>query len=717
MGGSRVGDRPESTHTRVCETFREYWYDYLATTHRQAFLAWSTGIILSFFVEVSLIFTYPSLPLAKLAGLRVLILIMLYWVYSKRVQYDGPEQLPWIGVNFFAFAILVGWLATIVDSAVGFPVYATAGFVITSACAHYPLKPPANFIFPMLVAGLFSGSYLLLIDSSWPYSLIILSVLLTTSPLSTSFGSTRLHNSLRDAYELNRRLSQEFKLTTEAKARLSVTLTSISDALLATDRQGRIELANPQACVLLGREAPDLIGAHIEDVLQLESEDGGNVQILLGSHWASPAHAFLSGDRSLPLRIVASPIQTSSGQVAGSVVVMQDLSELWEQEEKRMNQIRLESLGVLAGGIAHDFNNVLTAIQGNISLIELEVDQGSPVRNILMETDVALQRASQLSHQLLTFSKGGEPFKRPLAVAPLVREATELHAKGTPVTVTLELEQNLMSEIDPAQMNQVFQNLIINAVQAMPEGGHLAITLKEVEGELRVQFSDSGPGVADEIKNKIFDPYFSTKEFGTGLGLATAYSVARKHGGELALVSSGLGGASFLLSLPLAQVNTSSQEVLRQEKRLLRALVMDDEPGVRNVTCRMLQRINIDAVGAADGAEALALYQQAQEDGKPFSLVLVDLTVPEGMGGKDMMSKLLKIDPEAKAVVASGYSTDPVMSNWAEHGFVGALHKPYGFQQLKDVLDELQFGIDYAQVSGALDGSSKASSKASQELS
>ena len=359
-----------------------------------------------------------------------------------------------------------------------------------------------------------------------------------------------------------------------------------------------------------------------------------------------------------------------------------------------MNQVRLESLGVLAGGIAHDFNNVLTMIQGNLSLMELEVDQGHPTREPLLEADIALQRARELSNQLLTFSKGGEPRQEVVALAPLVANTVDMYLKGSKIKVGLDLDSSLMANVDPTQMGQVFQNLVINAAQAMPEGGVLEVSLRRKGEELELTFCDSGPGIPEAIIDQIFDPYFSTKKTGSGLGLATSYSVISRHGGTLTAGESKLGGAEFVVTLPRAEVPVDKESAQTPQALSHRALVMDDEGQVAKVTCRMLTRLGLEAVSAQDGEAALELYKEAMAEGRPFSVVLIDLTVPHGMGGRDMIEHLLDFDPEAKGVVASGYSADPVMGKWASYGFVGSLSKPYGVQQLKEVLKELNLLAD-----------------------
>ena len=672
------------------DSYREYKHEYLRTTHRQAFLAWTGGVLLTLPFEVLVDLLYRPLPLVRLAWLRVLIVLLLYWSYRMRVRAEGEAQLTWIYVNFHVFSVFMAYIGSIVDPILQFPVYVSAGFVIAGACAHYPSRPPTAFLFPISVGASFGLSYLFFCGGTNTPGVLVLGILMATCPFLSSFGSIRLENSLRGAWDLNVRLKEEIEYTRQAKARLATTFGCISDAVVALNSEGRVELVNQEAQILLGRRSEEILGRHIRDLLILEGESGNAVSLSLAHEWNSPADTYLKfSHKSLPVRLACSPIVTEVGERSGSVIVIQDLSEIRKQEEKRLNQVRLESLGVLAGGIAHDFNNVLTMIQGNLSLMELEVDQGHPTREPLLEADIALQRARELSNQLLTFSKGGEPRQEVVALAPLVADTVEMYLKGSRVKARLALDSSLMANVDSTQMGQVFQNLVINAAQAMPEGGILEVSLRRRGEELELTFGDNGPGIPDAIMDQIFDPYFSTKKTGSGLGLATSYSVISRHGGTLSAGHSKLGGAEFVVTLPIAELPPEQESAQPRKVLSHRALVMDDEAQVAKVTCRMLTRLGLEAVSAQDGEAALRLYKEAMEEGKPFSVVLIDLTVPQGMGGREMIERLLEYDPEAKGVVASGYSADPVMGKWASYGFVGSLSKPYGIQQLKEVLKEL----------------------------
>ena len=633
---------------------------------------------------------YRPLPLTQLVCLRLLLVALLYVAYRLRMQAQGEAQLTWIYVNFHLFSVFMAYIGSVVDPILQFPVYVSAGFVIAGACAHYPSRPPAAFLFPISVGVGFGVSYLLFCGGTNTPGVLVLGILMATCPFMSSFGSIRLETSLRGAWDLNVRLKEEIEFTREAKARLATTIGCISDAVIALNSDGRVELVNQEAQILLGRRAEELLGRHVRDLLDMERESGDPISLSVTHEWESPVDTYLKfSDRVIPARLACSPIVTEVGERSGSVIVIQDLSEIRKQEEKRMNQVRLESLGVLAGGIAHDFNNVLTMIQGNLSLMELEVDQGHPTREPLLEADIALQRARELSNQLLTFSKGGEPRQEVMALAPLVSNTVEMYLKGSKVKPKLDLDGSLMANVDSTQMGQVFQNLVINAAQAMTNGGVLEVSLRRVGEWLEARFSDNGPGIPDAILDQIFDPYFSTKKTGSGLGLATSYSVISRHGGTLTAGKSSLGGAEFVVTLPIAELPADKRASQAPQAVSHRALVMDDEHQVAKVTCRMLTRLGLEAASAKDGKEALRLYKEATEEGRPFSVVLIDLTVPHGMGGREMIEHLLKFDPEAKGVVASGYSADPVMGKWASYGFVGSLSKPYGVQQLKQVLVDL----------------------------
>ena len=368
---------------------------------------------------------------------------------------------------------------------------------------------------------------------------------------------------------------------------------------------------------------------------------------------------------------------------------------------------KLESLGVLAGGIAHDFNNILTVILGYISLVRSSSTLDPADAEQLGQAERGLRRAEELTTRLLTFARGGAPVTGPVAVAELVRESCEFAARGSNVVFQFELPGNLWSiEADAGQLSQVLSNLTLNAVQAMPTGGTVSVRAENAavrsgrggEPELEpgryvhLVVEDDGPGIEAADLSRIFDPFFTTKENGTGLGLATAYSIVKSHGGTMTVESRPGAGARFDLYLPAssAEASTVSPDaagVVRSGAG--RILVMDDEASVRKVLGAMLGHLGYVAEVADKGEVALEHWQRARAAGEPFDLVILDLTVPGGMGGVETMERLRALDPEVVGVATSGYAHDPVLSSPEAFGFRAVLPKPFQLATLSDVLGRL----------------------------
>jgi PAS domain S-box-containing protein len=372
-----------------------------------------------------------------------------------------------------------------------------------------------------------------------------------------------------------------------------------------------------------------------------------------------------------------------------------------ERMEAELSRVqKLESLGILAGGIAHDFNNLLGAIMGNISLAMLDVDPDNSAYKQLAKAEQASFRAQDLTRQLLTFSRGGAPVKRIIMLPGLITEAAGLSLRGSRVLHELSIAADLWPvEADEGQMMQVFNNLLINADQAMPAGGIIRIAAGNVTlgpGEVpslaagryvTITVSDEGTGIPREHLDKIFDPYFTTKQKGSGLGLAATHSIIRKHDGHITVESELGRGTAFHIYLPASQGAVAPPP--RQEKFVRGSgavLIMDDDEDMRKTTGDMLMRMGYTVDHADEGSAAIAKYRQAREAGRPFAAVIMDLTVPGGMGGKEAIGKLLAIDPAVRAIVSSGYSEDPVMADFRAHGFRGAAIKPYRIRELSEVV-------------------------------
>jgi PAS domain S-box-containing protein len=381
--------------------------------------------------------------------------------------------------------------------------------------------------------------------------------------------------------------------------------------------------------------------------------------------------------------------------------LMVDVSEHKKMTEELLRAQKLESIGILAGGIAHDFNNILTAVLGNISLARMLTGVGDKIFARLAAAERATLRAKDLTQQLLTFSKGGVPVKRAASVADLIADSASLVMTGSSVLCEYSLPDDLWpAEVDEGQFCRVIQNLVINAQQAMPNGGRLRVTGANVTlgpdravplpsgSYVRISIEDQGVGIPGEHLHKVFDPYFTTKQKGNGLGLATAYSIIKKHDGHIAVDSIVGKGTAFVIYLPASPHARLNRGEVVESPSLgkLRVLVMDDEETIRDVAVQMLEGLGCEAVAAKDGADAIEVYRAAWQSGTPFDAVILDLTVPGGMGGKEVVEQLLKIDPKVKAIVCSGYSNDPVMADFDQHGFSGFVAKPYKIQELSDVL-------------------------------
>ena len=387
------------------------------------------------------------------------------------------------------------------------------------------------------------------------------------------------------------------------------------------------------------------------------------------------------------------------------VLVFRDITDTLRMEEELFKVKKLESVGVLAGGIAHDFNNILVAILGNIDMAARLTRPGDKLHQLLMEAAKASLRAKDLTKQLLTFSKGGEPVREAASIPEVIMDSADFVLHGEKTACRYDIPEDLwLVEIDKGQMSQVIQNLILNARDAMPEGGLIRVGCKNLEslaGEdvplpeneryVKIMIQDNGAGIPADVIDKIFDPYFSTKPKGSGLGLAVVHSIISKHKGYVSVESRPGEGAAFVIYLPASAEEDQPEKKVApppiEEKGKIKVLVMDDEEMVRDAALNMLEYLGIDVVLAKDGAEAVAIYQEAEGSAEPIDLVIMDLTIPGGMGGQEAVAEIHKINPEAKVVVSSGYSNDPVLASYQEHGFCAAMVKPFRIDDLREVID------------------------------
>ena len=395
------------------------------------------------------------------------------------------------------------------------------------------------------------------------------------------------------------------------------------------------------------------------------------------------------------------PLLGIDGAIVGILGVSWDISERKRMEEELRKVQNLESLGLLAGGIAHDFNNLLTGVLANLGLLRMRLQRDSDEQAIALDAEKAAERARDLTQQLTTFASGGAPIKKIAAIDDLIREAAQLSLPGSKTKAVFDFAADLWpSNVDGGQISQVVQNLVINADQAMPNGGivRIAAANANISADsplslkpgpyVLVTVQDQGTGMSDEIMRQIFDPYFTTKQAGHGLGLAICYSIISRHQGHLGVESAIDVGTTFRFYLPAAEERIKATEPLDAPpaRGTGRILLMDDEEVVRNTVGRVLEELGYEVGLTVDGKQALRVYAEASEQGAPYDLVIMDLTIPGGMGGREAIVALLAADPEARALVTSGYADDPIMANYADYGFCGRLAKPIRLQELAEAV-------------------------------
>ncbi len=515
------------------------------------------------------------------------------------------------------------------------------------------------------------------------------------------------------ARDITQRKQAEEALAAE-KERLAVTLRSIGDGVITTDMEGKVVLINKVAEALTGWTQAEAFGRPADEVFHLADEK--NREVL-----ANPVEKVLQTGKMVNLgsnvlliardgteRVLAdsaAPICDSRSNVVGVVLAFRDVTQQRKMEEDLLKSQKLESIGVLAGGIAHDFNNILTTIIGNITLAKIMyAKEGDSICERLVAAEKAVLRAKDLTEQLLTFSKGGAPVKKTASIADLIRDTASFVMRGSNTKHECRISRDLWPvEVDEGQISQVLGNLLINANEAMPDGGTIYIQAENTtlsaqhtlslpgEKYVHITVKDHGVGISPDLISKIFDPYFTTKDAGSGLGLAISYSIVKNHGGHIT-VESELGvGTTFHVYLPASEqelpIKPAVKETLPSGRGKI--LIMDDQRDVREIAGRLLEHIGYEIGYAKDGAEAVDLYRRAQEAGQPFDAVIMDLTIPGGMGGKEAIQKLLEIDPGVKAIVSSGYSTDPIMADFRRFGFSGVVSKPYEVGELSAALLEV----------------------------
>jgi|GEM_PF-2414728 len=477
-----------------------------------------------------------------------------------------------------------------------------------------------------------------------------------------------------------------------------------SDCIFLLDCSGNYRDLNRRAVELFGYSREEFLKMNLLDLIPVEQQARARKafeRLQGGQSYEGFAGRMKTRDgKWVDVETSSSPIVVN-GTIQGSRDIVRDISDRRRWEEEQMKREKLESLGLLSGGLAHDFNNLLTGVMGNLSLAMIYVPEDSnKLRQLLREAEKACLKTRNLTQQLLTFSKGGAPVRTAVDLGELIRQSVEFSLHGSRTRSSFDIPTDLWpANVDATQMTQVINNLVINANQAMPDGGTLTVSCENIilpesnRYSLRAgryvitTLTDTGPGIPEEDVPKVFDPYFTTKPSGSGLGLANVYSIIRRHEGYVTVHSAPGVGTSFHLFLAASdEIPERESDAATVEAGKGRILIMDDEETVCIVASEMLRHVGFEVHCVKDGQEAIEEYRAALEGRNPYQAVILDLTVPGGMGGREAIVELLRLDPDAKAIVSSGYSRDPIMGNFREYGFQGVVAKPYRMQELVQAL-------------------------------
>jgi PAS domain S-box-containing protein len=486
----------------------------------------------------------------------------------------------------------------------------------------------------------------------------------------------------------------------------SITLRSIADAVIAIDMKGHIVLFNKAAEVLIGCTQQEAVGKPFEAVVLLFKKDdlakpGFDYRALTsnGNNHGDESRAFLRSRDGRERTVTIQGTRIKDGRKdLGTVFIIRDVSKNFFLEEEMLKIRKLESVGVLAGGIAHDFNNLLTGITTNLFMARMSVVGNNEACSLINEAEKAAFKATTLTKQLLSFARGGPSIREITSIKQLIQDTVGFCLSGSNVDYRLDLPDDLDDvEIDKGQIDQVLNNLIMNAAQSMPQGGTVTISAENTEftdtldskslplqpgNYVKVSIRDEGTGIPHEYLERIFDPYFSTREEGSGLGLSTSYSIIKRHGGHVYVESTDGKGSTFTFLLPVpVDEDSQSNKNKGMGKGSGKVLIMDDDVIVRTVVETLLKKTGYSPVCVTNGDQALKKYQDALSKSEPFMVTIMDLTIPGGMGGKETVKRLREIDKNARVIVFSGYSNDPIFSNFKEFGFDGVLSKPFSIEE------------------------------------
>jgi PAS domain S-box-containing protein len=531
----------------------------------------------------------------------------------------------------------------------------------------------------------------------------------TSARLKTESGASPMLIAMVNDITERKKAEQNLKASEE---RYSILFNNIHDAVFIHDLEGRVLDVNQTML--------DMYGVSREESRKMSILDDfsgpGNPLGMISEIWSSVLegkYLCFEWNARRPHDDSCFPVEVCLRRISfgGDDLILANVSDMTEKrrmQDEMVKSQKLESLGMLAGGIAHDFNNILTAILGNLSFVRHQMEPYHIFSKRLEECENAVSRASELTRQLLTFSRGGEPVKKLLSPVSLIVDAVSFALRGSNVRCVTELADDLWClEADEGQLSQVLHNLMLNAAQAMPDGGEVTVrAVNELMGRdnplklqpgayITITVNDHGCGIPRENLIRIFDPYFTTKPNGSGLGLSSAYSIVKRHGGDLEVFSIVGEGSNFAVRLPASPDMCPEEEKTKKKPQTEgsgRILIMDDEEMIREIAAEILEYLGYEVESCTDGREAVERFRSAWENKHPFSAIILDLTIPGGIGGRIVAPLILEIDPDAVLIVSSGYSNDPVIANYRDYGFSGVINKPFDVDTLGSELENLLKG-------------------------
>ncbi len=562
----------------------------------------------------------------------------------------------------------------------------------------------------LLTAFLTFMQYSLFLKTNLPHLLMVgaidaLFVPIMVAPIIVYFtrqGAEIQKHTKQLQHEIVARKQVEDALSS-SEARFRTIIENASTGIVVADAEvRRFRYANPEICRMLGYSYDELMALDVMAIHPV-AEQRGVVQFAANRNMQTLC---LRKDGTVfPVDIKSAALEIDGRLCHAGFFT--DISERRLLEEERLKTQKLEAIGTLAGGIAHDFNNLLQGVFGYISLAKLVRDDREKSFSALEQAEKALHMSVKLTNQLLTFAKGGEPLKKPLDLRSVIENAAKFALSGSRSDYRIVMEDRLWQiEADESQIGQAIQNIVLNADQAMPRGGRVEIAVRNIDFSIKglplslqqakyieIAINDSGIGIPEQYLGRIFDPYFTTKERGSGLGLATSYSIIKNHEGLIDAKSEAGKGTTFFIYLPATE--TTQKEVMDKpiaaaaSSRSGIVLVMDDEPVIRDVAGKLIVALGHTVAFATCGEEAVEKYEKARQAGKAYDVVILDLTIRGGMGGAETVRKLKEMDDNVMAVVSSGYSDDAVISHYRDHGFKAFLKKPYNVDDLGRVLNTL----------------------------